>query len=197
MTDRGTLVLDLVDQEVSAVRVRGETVAVAPGAWVELLTSQFARLVRERADLWEMLDLAAPPVEEMLDRVTALLPPAAPNVLDAAIGPFYDTVAVETLLGGVSKQAVSARRKARTILAVKTRDGRWAYPTYQFSGSEVDPALVPVIQALRDAPAWSAALWFVTPNADLGDMTPLVSVKDGRSTDEVVASARRTVTEWR
>lgn len=132
----------------------------------------------------------------MLDRVIALLPPAAPHALDAEVGPFYDTPGVETLLGGVSKQAVEARRKKHTILAVKTVDGRWAYPTFQFTGDGVDPALVPAIQAFRGAPAWSAALWFVTPNPDLDEVTPLAWARSGRPADALVASAQRTVSEW-
>lgn len=178
------------------MRVRGEALAVRPDAWVERLTSQFEQRLRERAIGWEMLDLVAPPVEEMLDRVTALLPPAAPNALDTEIGPFYDTPGVETLLGGVSKQAVEARRKKHTILSVKTSDGRWAYPTFQFTGSDVDPALVPAIRAFRGAPAWSAALWFVTPNPDLDEVTPLEWARSGRPAEALSASARRTAREW-
>ena len=143
-----------------------------------------------------MLDLVAPPIEEMLNRVTALLPPAAPSALNAEIGPFYDTAGVATLLGGVSKQAVADRRKKHTILAVKTSDGRWAYPTFQFTGNDVDPALVPAIQAFRSAPAWSAALWFVTPNPDLDEATPLEWAHSERSAQALVTSAGRTAHEW-
>lgn len=178
------------------MRVRGQSLAVQPDAWVDQLTRQFKQHLHERAVKWEMLGLVAPPVDEMLNRVTALLPPAAPNALDVEIGPFYDTAGVEALLGGVSKQAVEARRKKHTILAVKTSDGRWAYPTFQFTGSDVDPALVPAIQAFRGAPAWSAALWFVTPNLDLDEVTPLEWARSGRPAEALVGSARRTVSEW-
>jgi len=181
---------------VSLVRVRGEALTVRPDAWVAQLTSQFEQRLRERAIRWEMLDLVAPPVEEMLNRVTALLPPAAPNALDAEIGPFYDTAGVETLLGGVSKQAVEARRKKHTILAVKTSDGRWAYPTFQFTGDEVDPTLVPAIRAFRGAPAWATALWFVTANPDLNEATPLEWARSGRPAEALAVSARRTLREW-
>lgn len=178
------------------MRVRGEALAVRPDAWADRLSSQFAQCLRERATSWEMHGVTAPPVEEMLDRVLALLPPAAPDALDAATGPFYDTASVATLLGGVSKQAVEARRKKHTILAAKAADGRWAYPTFQFTGSGVDPTLVPAIQALRDAPAWSAAAWFGTPNPDLDDATPLEWARTGRPTDALVTSAQRTAREW-
>lgn len=177
------------------MRVRGET-AVRPEAWAELLTRRISQQLLERAAAWERHDVTAPPIDEMLDRLTALLPSAAPNELDAEIGPFYDTAGVEELLGGVSKQAVEARRRAHTILALKTADGRWAYPTFQFTGGDVDPALVPAIRAFRDAPPWSAALWFVTPNADLHDATPLEWARDARPGDALVTSAHRTAREW-
>jgi hypothetical protein len=180
---------------VRPVRVRGET-AVHPEAWAELLTRQISLRLRERAHAWELHDVTAPPIGEMLDRVLALLPSAAPNTLDAEIGPFYDTAGVEALLGGVSKQAVEARRRARTILALKTTDGRWAYPTFQFTGGDVDPALVPAIQAFRDAPPWSAALWFVTANPDLDGATPLDWVRNERPSDVLLSSAQRTAREW-
>jgi hypothetical protein len=122
--------------------------------------------------------------------------PQPHSALDASIGPFYDTKSVQALLGGLSVQAVTARRKAHTILAVQTADRRWAYPTFQFSGNDVHPALLPAIRALRDAPAWSAALWFVTPNPDLDDTSPLAWALAGRSTDMLVATTQKTGREW-
>jgi hypothetical protein len=113
------------------------------------------------------------------------------------VGPTYDTAGVQRLLGGVTAQVVEARRVQHTVLAVKTADGRWAYPVFQFTGSDVEPALLPVIQALRGAPAWSAALWFITPNPDLDDATPLEWAGSGRPSGALVSSARRTAVEWR
>jgi hypothetical protein len=180
------------------MRVRGEAQDIEPDAWVQELTQQFTQLVQERAISWETNELAAPPVAELVDRLTALLPPAAPSILDAEIGPFYDTAGVQTLLGGVTKQAVAARRDKHTILAVKTSDGRWIYPTFQFTGQDVDSALVPAIRAFENAPAWSTALWFVTPNPDLeDDRTPLDWVRAGEPADAIENSARRTAREWR
>ena len=179
------------------MRVRGQTLDVEPDAWSEMVTEELRDLLRKQAGSWEAHGLTAPPVAEVLGRFVALLPPAAPSALDAEIGPFYDTAAVTTLLGGVSKQAVEARRKKHTLLALKSADGRWAYPTFQFTGNAVDPRLVPAIQAFRGAPAWSAALWFVTPNPDLDDASPLDWARDERLRETLTASARRTAGEWR
>ncbi|MGY1845462.1 hypothetical protein [Modestobacter sp. SYSU DS0875] len=128
------------------------------------------RVRLEDGDLW-VLPEGCESVTEVLGRVTGPLPPAEPRALDAEIGPFYDTAGVAALLGGVSEQAVHARRMAHTILAERTADGRWVYPTFQFTGSEVDPALAPAIQAFTDVVGWTAALWFITPNPDLDDAT--------------------------
>lgn len=123
---------------------------------------------------------------------------AAPTALSAGreIGPFYESDSVQALLGGLSEQVLTARREAHTILAMQTADHRWAYPTFQFEGSDVHPVLLPAIRALRDAPAWSAALWFVTPNPDLDDAAPLDWALAGQSTDMLVATAQRTAHEW-
>lgn len=179
------------------MRVRGEMQTVQPEAWANLLAGQLTQHFRERAFSWERYNLIAPPVEEMLERVVTLLPPAEPNVLDEQIGPFYDTAGVQTVLGGVTKQAVEARRKSHRVLAVKTSDGRWVYPTWQFGESDVHPALAPAIREFQHAPAWSAALWFVTPNPDLGEVTPLVWANEQRPQETLTASARRTAYEWR
>ena len=178
------------------MRVRGQTLDIRPDAWSEMVTEELRDLLRKQAGSWEAHGLTAPPVAEVLDRFVALLPPAAPSALDAEIGPFYDTAAVTTLLGGVSKQAVEARRKKHTLLAVKTADGRWAYPTFQFTGNAVDPRLVPAVQAFRHAPAWSAALWFVTPNPDLDGASPLDWARDERPRETLTASAARTAHQW-
>lgn len=179
------------------MRVRGQAADVGADAWSDTVTEMVQEVLRRHADSWEANDLTAPPVKEMRDLFTALLPSAAPNALDAKIGPFYDTAAVSMLLGGISKQAVEARRKKHTILALKTADGRWAYPTFQFTATTVDLRLIPAIQALGDAPAWSAALWFLTPNPDLDDASPLDWVHNERPSETLTASARRTAGEWR
>lgn len=127
-------------------------------------------------------------------------PPAAPgdpahDALAAALGPAYTEASVAALLG-VPLGEVGVRRTGGTLLGVQTADGTWAYPQWQFQGSQVDPVLVPVIRELLGAPAWSAALWWVTPNDDLGGAAPHTWVHLGRPVALVVASARRTAREW-
>lgn len=102
-------------------------------------------------------------------------PKAVPdgNALDALIGPFYDADGVGALLGGLSRRVVAVRRDAGELLGVKTADGTWIYPTFQFAGTAVHPALRQAIKALADSPRWSVALWFVTENPELDEKTPV------------------------
>ena len=178
------------------MRVRGQELDVAPDNYVQQLTEAFARRLTERAKAWEAHQVTAPPVEEIVDLYTDLLP-AADFALDAEIGPFYDTTNAATILGGITKQAVASRRANGSILAVQSAEGRWAYPTFQFAGGDVDARLLPAIQALRGCPRWSVALWFVTPNDDLGAATPLQWARTpDHSLEPLVTSAAHTARAW-
>jgi hypothetical protein len=55
-----------------------------------------------------------------------------PSQWNCLVGPFYTSAEVAWLLGGVSRQALADRRQRRTILATKTADGVFVYPTFQF-----------------------------------------------------------------
>ena len=116
--------------------------------------------------------------------------------LGGEIGLFYNTAGVMSLFGGVAEQAVDARLRSGSIHAMRTSDGVWVYPVFQFAGADIDPRLEPAIRALRHVPGWSAGLWFVTPNPDLEGLTPLEWINDGRLDDEVAVSARRSAPEW-
>lgn len=119
----------------------------------------------------------------------------AGHALAEAIWPVYDTGSVEALLGG--PEQVHAHRAQHTLLALTTADGQHVYPAWQINGRDVDPMLAPATRALQDAPAWAAALWLVTPDADLDDTSPLDWARTGRDIAALVGSARRTALAWR
>lgn len=121
--------------------------------------------------------------------------PSEPHALAALVGPFHDQAAVESLLG-VTEPEVGALRAAGSILALETADQVVVFPAWQFVEGRVDPRLVPVNVALRGQPAWSAALWWVTPNPDVDELTPLAWVQQERPVNQVVVSAARTAREW-
>ncbi len=82
------------------------------------------------------------------------------------------------------------------MLSVRTADGRRVFPVFQFTGHRVSPALLPAIGALASSPEWSAALWFVTKNPDLAELTPLEWAHGGRDAETLLLSARHTAREW-
>ena len=108
-----------------------------------------------------------------------------------AVGPFYDTEGVMTLLGGVTKQAVNDRVRRHRLLALKTGSGRLVYPVAQFDGERVVDGLGDVLDVLvpDDTEAWMVASWLTTPDPDLNDRTPIEALRDGQRAD-VVRAAR-------
>lgn len=108
-----------------------------------------------------------------------------------AVGPFYDTDGVMTLLGGVSKQAVSDRVRRHRLLALRTGSGRLVYPAAQFDGEHVVDGLGDVLDVLvpDNTEAWMVASWLTTPDPELGGDTPLGALRAGER-DAVVRAAR-------
>jgi len=108
-----------------------------------------------------------------------------------AVGPFYDTDGVMTLLGGVSKQAVSDRVRRHRLLALRTGSGRLVYPAAQFHDERVIDGLGGVLDILvpDDTEAWMVASWLTTTDPDLGNRTPLDALQAGDH-NEVLRAAR-------
>ncbi|MBA2576681.1 MAG: DUF2384 domain-containing protein [Euzebyaceae bacterium] len=106
---------------------------------------------------------------------------------NAHIGPFLATRDVARLLG-VSRQAVAKRAD---LLAIATGSGRLAYPTFQFAGRRVLPGLGDVIaQFDHFAETLTVASWLTSPNADLGQRSPVDALRDD-DIGAVVAAAKR------
>ncbi len=125
----------------------------------------------------------------------------ATNPMADLIGPCYDTSGVQTVLGkargrAVSKQAVEARRERRSILALRTSDGRWVYPTFQFAADgSVRADIAAVLQVVGES-SWTLATWWRTPSADLESHTPLEWLDAGWPVDDVLAAARQAAARW-
>lgn len=117
------------------------------------------------------------------------------NAMADLVGPFYDTNGVATLLG-VSVDALSAAREDGLLLGVQTSDGAWVYPTFQFTGDRVDPALIPVFHIFRDSPRWSAAVWLRTPDEDLDELSPVEWLRAGNPPDAVTRIAGHAAHHW-
>lgn len=108
-----------------------------------------------------------------------------------AVGPFYDTEAVMSLLGGVSKQAVNDRVRRHRLLALRTGSGRLVYPAAQFHDEQVVNGLGEVLDVLvpDNTEAWMVASWLSTPDPELGNRAPFEALRAG-AVDDVMGAAR-------
>lgn len=89
------------------------------------------------------------------------------------------------MLGGISRQAVDARRKKGGLLAVSVPGGRrgWRYPRCQFdrtSEGGVIPGLGRVLSATEDLGGWMALSFLLSPEERLGGKRPLDALREGR-----------------
>lgn len=123
----------------------------------------------------------------------AVLASAAATVWTEHAGPFVDTRGVMSLLGGVTKQAVSQRVKGGRLLALRTGSGRTVYPLWQFQGGDVLDGLPEVLGTAgfdpdRTTTGWTLASWLVTEDPDLGG-SPRELLEAGR-VEPVLRAAR-------
>ncbi len=86
------------------------------------------------------------------------------------------------VLGGISRQAVDARRKKSRLLAVSTGRHGWRYPRCQFeeaSEDKVVPGLDRGLAAIEDESGWMCLAFLLSPEERLGGERPLDALKAG------------------
>ena len=167
VSDRGTLLLDVAQRVLDRLQE---------------LEAKYAEQGRSLADLGSAEDLAK--------RMTAAVPAPSPW---AEIGPFYGTTSVSRLLGGISRQAISDRRKRGTVLGLKTADGAWVYPTFQFDDHHaVLEGLPEVWKILRASGAdeWTLASWLTSSLATLEQHSPIDWLRLGENREALLTAAR-------
>src|SRR5665811_987497 len=138
----------------------------------------------------EAAGVAALAPEDLAKRMLSLVPTPIRNPMADLVGPFYDTTGVQTLLD-VSKQAVSDRRKHGSVLAMRTGDGLWVYPVFQFEARRVKPELAGVLRVFRGHDGWTAGVWLTTRNDELEGRSPLEWLVHGLDQDLVLRLAAR------
>lgn len=89
------------------------------------------------------------------------------------VGPFVDTQGVMAVLGDVTRQAVSQRVRGGRLLALRTGDGAFVYPLWQFRDGRPLEGLAQVLEAAgydpdRPATGWTLASWLSTEDPALG-----------------------------
>lgn len=171
------------------MKVRGRPERIDAHAYEVSIQRALRQRLRQQIENWESSGIVAPPEDEVAEAMVAAIPERTEsNEIAEAVGPMYSTKGVMRILG-VTKQAIDDRRRNGTILAARTADGSWVYPAFQFQDGAVNPTLKPALRALRSIPAWAAALWFVTPNDQLHDLTPVDFVHHGHNVEYVTQSA--------
>lgn len=99
--------------------------------------------------------------------------------LSSAIGEFWST---RQLLDhtGAPRERIEELINANQLLHCTTADDQRLFPAFQFAGTRVRPALVPVLQQLLPAnDGWSVTLQLMTPLDDFDGRTALDVIERG------------------
>ena len=148
--------------------------------------------VLERVTRLQRAGTPLPDPGRLADLLRANLPDT-PSGLDphyADLGPFYDSRGAAHQLGGISKQALSDRRRTGSVLAMRAGNRTWLYPSWQFTGAgAVHRSLVPALRALRPLDRWAAGVWLVGEHPDLEGRSPRTALREGEDPGRVAALA--------
>lgn len=130
-----------------------------------------------------------PAPDELAEAMVAAVPGATSlSEYDRLLGPFYSSTGAMRMLDVPTKQALADRRRRGTLLAARTSDDVWVYPSFQFDpkARSVRRSLVPVLAELKTAPRWGAALWLVSEHEELGGRSPLKAAAASAKDRELV-----------
>jgi Antitoxin Xre/MbcA/ParS C-terminal toxin-binding domain len=135
-------------------------------------------------------------LDEIASRMTAMVPATSP--VNAQFGPFYRTDQVARLLG-ITRQAVADRIRKRSLLGMRTKEGTWVYPTFQFVDRGILSGLSDALRCFdfTVADGWAVAAWLTSPSAVLGGRRPLDRLRAGDGVADVLAVARDAMRRWR
>ena len=136
-------------------------------------------------------------LEKLAHRIAAVVP--VPSPVNELIGPFYRSDQVSLLLG-ITRQAVHERIRKGGLLAARTADGVWVYPTFQFDGRRLLEGLKTVLKEfdLDEVDRWAVAAWWVSPSAGLNAQSPspLEWLRSGGDLARIRALARDANRRW-
>lgn len=171
---------------------RRPALAADATAYLEASLDAYERRLRELLGQVDVSTLPDP--ETFVERGIHVRRPA--SSVPTLVGTVYTSGGVEAVLG-ITRQQVADRRTRGTLVAGRTSDGRWVFPTYQFAAGEQRADVRTVLDVLRvaDPDPWSIALWFPTPKGDLDGRSPL-DLLDGGEHDFVLDLAHRTADRW-
>ena len=95
-------------------------------------------------------------------------------------------------LGGISRQAVDKRRRARLLLAVRVASD-WRYPAAQIGpDGEMVAGLADILRDLGDLGPWAILDFLLAGDAALGGLSPLDALRGGGAAAEDARRIART-----
>jgi hypothetical protein len=169
--------------------------AVMAAAFIQRYSSLLERLGQTASDEAIAQALGAPDEVGGLAALLAEVGPATPPAVDPlasarargaqAKGELLQQAGGALRLGevarrlGVTPQAVHARLKRGTLLAVPQANGEWLYPACQFGPDGALPGLATLLQAFTVRSPWTQLSVLLAPAAALGGGTPLQALQAG------------------
>lgn len=171
--------------------------AIMAAAFIQRYSSLLERLGQTASDEAIAQALGAPDEVGGLAALLAEVGPATPPAVDPlasarargaqAKGELLQQAGGALRLGevarrlGVTPQAVHARLKRGTLLAVPQANGEWLYPACQFGPDGALPGLGGVLQAFTVRSPWTQLSVLLAPAQALGGRTPLQALQAGES----------------
>jgi hypothetical protein len=173
---------------------------VRADAYVARVSSRVTEELNRRVGVLRQQGQAADALgdpDALAARMLAALPQPSPW---AELGPFYSTAGLARVLGGVSRQAVDERRRRRTVLALRTTDGAWVYPSFQLDErNRVVAGLAEVLDRFRPRTRddeWMVAAFLAAPQPALGGATIADHLRQGGELGPVLALADDRANRW-
>jgi hypothetical protein len=172
----------------------------ADAAYIDQVSSRVSEELARRVDALrrnghKAADLGHP--DDLAARMLAAVPEPSPWT---ELGPFYGTSGLARALGGVSRQAVEERRRRRTVLALRTADGVWAYPAFQLDDrNRVVRGLAAVLGRFRPRTPddeWMVASFVAAPQPGLGNRSIVDHLRSGGDLADVLALADERASRW-
>jgi len=129
--------------------------------------------------------LQRPEVLPELERYEPLASPylkgiQAQQVLLREAGGLMSSTQVASLLR-LTRQAVDKRRLGKKLIAIPQGQHSFGYPACQFNDRGPLPGLEEMLNGLDTSDSWTQLIFFLRPNAGLGDRSPLQCLREGQS----------------
>jgi hypothetical protein len=92
---------------------------------------------------------------------------------------------------GKTRPGIDYLRRKGLIVAWRTKQGRWRYPTWQLTDQGgLLPGVVGSLKALNTRSEWEPMIFFLSPRESLGGKRPLDLLRAGYTRDVIAAAER-------